>query len=312
MAHSNALGVLPLLGRRIFRVSGPDAAEYLQGLITADIKKATPKQAIFAALLTPQGKVLFDFFILAQDDGYVLDTAEPLAEALFKRLKMYKLRRKVELSEEPHLAVAAQLPGGEDVLIAELNPFDDPRSPALGRRLIATKADIEALPLSGDEAAFYALRQGLGFGELPAEIQADQDFAHETNYPAMNGVAYDKGCFVGQEVLARMKHRGTVRKRLLGVRGTTGISGSGPLEPGAPVMAGEKKLGEIRSAQDTPEGPLGFAMLRLDHLKAALDAGTPLHAGAAPIEVTLPGWLDLPSPATQTDTNTNTGTAESA
>lgn len=259
--------------RAVIALAGPDARTLLQGLITNDIEALAPDRAVYAALLAPQGKIQFDF-ILAEGEGAVLlDCPAELADTLVKKLTMYRLRAKVEIERREQLAVLAAW-DGEDLPGVS---FTDPRLPALGLRSIAPKAE-----LPGDlapAAAYHAHRLALGVPE-GTDFGQDRMFALDADFEELHGVDFKKGCYVGQELTSRMKHRGTARKRLLLLDGESTLPA-----PGTTVMAGDKSVGEIVSTH----GTRGFALIRLDRLDEAGDAA--LTAEGAPVTLSKPDWL---------------------
>lgn len=261
--------------RAVIALSGPDARSLLQGLITNDIEQLSPERALYAALLTPQGKILHDF-ILAEGDGAVLlDCAAEAADALVRRLTMYRLRAKVEIARREQLVVMAAWDGDPLPGIA----FTDPRLRELGLRAIAARA--EAPTDLGLASAYRAHRLALGVPE-GADFAQDKMFALDADLEELHGVDFGKGCYVGQELTSRMKHRGTARKRLLPLASADGA----PLpEAGTPVLAGNGNLGEITMAY----GPHGFALIRLDRWDEAGDA--PLSADGRPVTLSRPEWL---------------------
>ena len=261
--------------RAVIALSGQDARTLLQGLITNDIEKLAPGRALYAALLTPQGKVLFDFIIVEGDGAVLLDCAAVTADALAKRLTMYRLRAKVEIERRPQLVVMAGW-GGESLPgIA----FTDPRLAALGTRSIMAAA--EAPTPNQTTEAYRAHRLNLGAPES-ADFGQDRMFALDADLEQLQGVDFKKGCYVGQELTARMKHRGTARKRLLPI---VTADGAALPAPDTAVTAGGKGVGEISSAY----GPRGFALIRLDRLEEAGDA--PLQAGEQSVTLLKPNWL---------------------
>lgn len=253
-----------LSDRSIVALSGPDARTLLQGLITNDIGQLAPDHPLYAALLTPQGKMLFDFLISEGDGAVLLDCAATSAEVLAKRLTMYRLRAKVEIAVRPQLAII----WGEGL--------DDPRHPALGKRSIVARAETGAEPSD----AYLENRLKLGIPE-GADFGSDKMFALDVGLEELHGVSFDKGCYVGQELTARMKHRGTARKRLLL------IESDGALPPGGTgVTASGQSLGEIASTY----GSRGFALVRLDRLEES--AGAPCEAGGVAVRLVKQSWLD--------------------
>jgi tRNA-modifying protein YgfZ len=245
-----------LTDRGVIAVSGAEARSFLQGLVTSDMSKVAPGRPAYAALLTPQGKILFDFLVGEADGTLLLDCRREARDALVKRLSLYKLRAKV--------AIAAR----EDLMVVTAGP-DDPRLAALGPRSVVPFAPVE----SGD-AAYLEKRLELGVPE-GADFGSGSLFTLDAGLDALNGVAFDKGCYVGQELTARMKHRGTDRKRLLPLATADGS----PL-PLGPVTSGGTESGSVTAAY----GQRGFALLRLDRLEGLAVAGVP-------VIVSRPGWL---------------------
>lgn len=190
-----------LKDRALLRISGEEARPFLQGLITQDVPGLEPGKPRWAGLLTPQGKALFDFILWADGDDILIDCEVAQAEALARRLTLYRLRRKVEISREEHLAVHWSLDAKDKPL--------DPRLPALGHRWLA--------PADGGDAfaAFRAHRLSLGVAEGVQEIGSDKTLWLEANAEELNGVDYTKGCYVGQENTARMHYRQKVNRRLV-------------------------------------------------------------------------------------------------
>jgi len=275
--------------RAVLRVTGEAARNFLQGLITNQIDQAKPGSAIHAGLLTPQGKILVDFFVLPAGDGFLLELAKAKLADLTQRLTVYKLRTQVAFAEEPSLRVAASW--GSPPLLAEgAIAYADPRLPELGFRiLLPTDADISALGCAlASEDEYHARRIALGVPEGGRDYIFGDAFPHEAMFDQLNGVDFKKGCFVGQEVVSRMEHRGTARKRVVGVEG----EGQLPM-PGTEIMAGSMPIGTLGSVK----GNSGLALLRLDRAEEAKAAGTPLRAGEVTIAVRVPAWARFKSPA---------------
>jgi folate-binding protein YgfZ len=256
--------------RAVIALSGVEARPLLQGLITNDINRLAPERGIYAALLTPQGKITTDFLIAEGDGALLLDCAAAAADTLVKKLKLYRLRAKVEIELRPQLGVYVgfQTEG--------LIGFSDPRLAALGPRGIGAVAEMPArLP---DATAYHAARLALGVPEA-ADFGGEAIFALDSGLDELNGVAFDKGCYVGQELTARMKHRGTARKRLLVV------AADGELPPaGSAIGDGTTVVGEISSSY----GATGFALIRLDRLEET--KGT-LTAAGIPVSLRKQDWL---------------------
>ena len=266
--------------RGVLRVSGAEARGFLQGLFTCDLERVAPGNPAFGALLTPQGKIIVDFILSAKDDAFWLDVPAPLADDLLKRLRLYRLRAQIELTDlSETLGVAAIW--GEATRPAGAQP--DPRHPGLGARLIAERAMLAKTP--GERAAYEAQRIACGIPQGGADFAYGEAFPHEANMDLIGGVDFKKGCYVGQEVVSRVHHRGTARRRIL----TAELAGPAPA-PGTPVLAGEAEVGVLCSTA----GPHALASIRLDRADDAKAAGTPLTAGG--IALTLGA---LPSRAPQ-------------
>ena len=249
-----------LAHRGFIRVSGMDARAFLQGLVTCNIETVTPEQAAFGALLSPQGKILFDFFIYAEPDGFILDCPAALATDLLKRLSLYKLRAKItleNLSDTLHVQAA-----WDDSAAQGCN---DPRDPALGRRVLSAGA----APETPDDSAYHTRRITLGLAEGGLDYLYGDTFPHEANFDRTGGVDFHKGCYVGQEVVSRMQHKTQVRKRVVPVC----FDGSA-LPLGADIVAGDLNIGRMGSSI----AGQGLALLRLDR---ADEAGSLTCAGRA-------------------------------
>ena len=238
--------VLP--DRAVIEITGPDAATFLQGLVTNDVTKASGTDAVYAALLTPQGKIIHDFLIAAIDGGLLLDCAKASAADLAARLKKYKLRAKVTIAERPDRAVIASsepLEGG----------IADPRLLALGFRA------YQITTVDGNDAAYHAHRIALGVPDS-SDIAPETLFPLDCNFEELHGVDFAKGCYVGQELTARMKHRATARRRILPVSAPT------LPPPGTPLTLGATEIGDMTGSL----GSRGLAIVRLDRLGTATEA----------------------------------------
>jgi folate-binding protein YgfZ len=246
--------------------------------------------AIHAGLLAPQGKILFDFFVLADGDGYLLDCASVQAAALMQRLNFYRLRAKVEIGEEPSLSVAAAWGDEVPKLPDAAHVYPDPRLPTLGFRILLPKsanaADLGCAVVT--EADYLATRIALGVPEGGRDYAYGDTFPHEAMFDQLAGVDFDKGCYVGQEVVSRMQHRGTARKRVVGIEGEAALPASGTF-----IVAGATPIGTLGSVSGTS----GLALLRLDRAEEAKGAGQPLRAGGVTVEVRIPAWARFRTPA---------------
>lgn len=294
-------GHVVLTGRGILRVAGEDAQDFLQGLFSNDMRKAGPTRALHAALLTPQGKYLFDMFVFRPEaETFLLDTEAARMDDLLRRLTLYRLRAKVVIDDvsEAFTACAAIGPDVATRFDLEATPGRaraladgmiavDPRLAALGLRAVLPHEraaevmaahDLPPLPF----VAYDRLRLAHGVADGTRDLLVDKSILLESGFDELNGVAFDKGCFVGQELTARTKHRALIRKRLLPVT----IVGPAP-EFGTPVRQGDREVGDMRSHA----GELGLALLRLDALTRAGEA--PLRCGEATLQPHIPDWAHI-------------------
>ena len=274
------VSITVLTNRAVVGVEGADARDFLHALLTCDLLPLTTGQAAYGALLTPQGKILFDLFALATEAGFLLDAAAATAEDLVKRLTMYRLRRKLEIGRKADLAVAAVWGGEMPPDFEGAMLFRDPRAAGMGWRAIGPMARLEAAA-TADWDRYEAHRMALGIADSGRDIGSGQLFPHEANLDQLNGVSFTKGCYVGQEVVSRMEHRGTARSRIVPVR-----FDSRDIAPETAISAGGRSLGRILS---TMHGR-GLALLRLDRAEAARAAGEEFLAGDMPITIERPEW----------------------
>lgn len=259
--------------RALIRLAGGDRQKFLQGLITQDIEQLAPNRPLFAALLTPQGKILFEFFIFEDGPHYFLDCTRDLAPGLLKRLTLYKLRADISLSLDESLYVCTAGGAFEARVCGR-----DPRLEALGWRGLTDECPPP------DDGAYSERRITLGAPELGADFRPETMFLTDVNYDALGAVSYKKGCFVGQEVSSRMKRKGDIRKRTL-----IASFDSGTLQAGDKLTAGQTSLGEIVSAR----GATGLAIVRMDRLAVAIESGAPIVSGHTPVQLRLPEYLEI-------------------
>jgi folate-binding protein YgfZ len=283
-----------LEGRAVLAIAGPDRVGFLQGLVSNDVTRASNERAIYAAFLTAQGKYLHDFMLVERDETLWLDGEAPRLADLKRRLSLYRLRAKVTLDERPDLAVAAILDGpalglpaepGAARLLDKGVAFTDPRLPALGARAILPRDDIRpTLSAAGlDEAEFAEYdrrRLALGIPDGSRDLVLDKTILLEAGFDELNGVDWNKGCYIGQELTARTKYRGLIKKRLFPVR----IDGPAP-DSGVLIMQDGHEAGEMRSSRDG----MGLAVLRVE----ALGNGE-LTASEAVVVPSTPDWMRLP------------------
>jgi folate-binding protein YgfZ len=280
--------------RAVVRVTGEDAARFLHGVVTNSVEALAPGAAVFAALLTPQGKIVVDFHVIAaasdEGGGFVLDAPAALADELIRKLNFYKLRAKVQVEARPDLAVAVVLdraPTEEVGLV-----FLDPRHAGLGWRVILpAEGAAKALEAAGaklvEPQTWQGRRLSLGVPEGGRDFIYGDTFPHEANMDLLGGVDFHKGCFIGQEVVSRVERRDVARKRVVPVAFADGAP-----EPGAEVKAGERALGFMGSAA----GRLGLALLRLDRADEAIKAGEKVIAGGVELQLVKPDWANFPFP----------------
>ena len=286
-----------LTDRGVIKVSGEDARAFLNGLVTTDVTLLRPGLGRFGALLTPQGKITVDFLITEAPDGhgggFLIDASRPLAKGLADKLGFYKLRAKVAVENLSDSLGVLAVWGGEPSMKPDLS-FADPRIEALGWRILVPEelkqkvADLIGADLV-DEAAYEAHRIATGVPRGGLDFMYSDAFPHEANMDRLHGVDFDKGCYVGQEVVSRMQHRGTARTRIVRIT----LEDFSP-ETGATVLAGDKPVGTMGSTG----GGHGIALVRTDRVADALDAGLKLSAGGLALRLTDPN--DVRTPPKQT------------
>ncbi len=272
--------IAELADRAVLKVAGEEAEGFLQNVVTSDMTDLADGSATYAALLTPQGKLLFDFIVIKVPVGYLIDCSRSQQPQLTQRLTMYKLRSQVTIEAVDDAKVFAAW-GGDAPDAATV--YADPRSDAMGWRAIGE------LTVNSDPSEYHAHRIGLGIADSDCDIGSGQIFPHEGNLDQLGGVSFSKGCFIGQEVVSRIEHRGTARTRFVIAKAAA------TLTPNADVTAGERSIGTIKSVA----GKQGLALIRLDRAGKALAEGTPITAGGLAIEIALPDWaqFEIPKPA---------------
>jgi folate-binding protein YgfZ len=264
----------PLPARGVIALSGADRVGFLNGLVSNDVALAAPGRAVWAALLSPQGRYVIDFFIFYDDERLLLDVPRGGVAELMKSLSRYRLRAAVALddaSESLHVYAAWN---GMPPPVPVTAP--DPRLREAGFRMLSPE------PLAGNASAadYDAFRQDLGLPDGPPDLEPGKTLLLEAGFDELGGVAWDKGCYMGQELTARTKYRGLVKRRLLPVL----LDAPAP-PPGTPILADGAEVGTIRSAV----GQMALAMLRLDALQK------PLIAGSALVTPKIPSWMTLPA-----------------
>ena len=260
--------------RAVLSLEGAEAENFLHNLVTADILGLAEGEARYAALLTPQGKILFDFFVVKSAEGYLLDCAASQLEELTKRLMFYRLRAKVVITERKDLevGVSPERPAG-------MMAYTDPRTSLIGWRVIAEKGKLP--PGTG----YDQTRIALGLADSDGDIGSGELFPHEANFDQLGAVSFTKGCYIGQEVVSRMEHRATGRSRILPVT----FDGAAPPR-GAVIKSADKIIGTVLSSA----GRAALALLRLDRMA---EATGPLLTDAVRVHVHKPAWIkyDVPS-----------------
>ena len=268
--------IAPLPDRSVIVIDGADRVAFLQGLVSNDVAAAAPGQAVWAALLTPQGKWIADFLILSDGERLLLDVERAQADMLVTHLGRFRLRSKVTLRHAAADFAVHAAWGGRPEPAAGLVIAADPRLAEAGWRVLA------AVPLAANATAadWNAHRLALGLPDGSADMEAGKSILLEAGFDELHGVSWSKGCYMGQELTARTKYRGLIMRRLVPVA----IEGEAPA-PGTPVLRDGTEVGTMRSSQDGQ----GLATLRLDAL-----AATTLSCATATLRPLPPAWLRLP------------------
>jgi tRNA-modifying protein YgfZ len=271
---SSHLALLP--DRGVISVSGDDSRDFLDNLITNDMTHLDTVPAIHAGLLTPQGKILFEFFVVRQGDGYLLETGRAGAGDLVKRLQLYRLRAKVALNDLSGSRVVVAGWDGSSPPWPLATIYPDPRAEGLGyRAIMPPELSVKLAAEDEGEAAYHRHRIALGVPEAGRDYALGDAFPHEAGFDRLAGVSFTKGCFVGQEVVARMQHKTVVRKRVVRIEGVA------PLVEGSEVVAGDAVIGRVGSV----DGTHGLALVRLDRALEARRNGVTLVAAGISIVV---------------------------
>lgn len=262
--------------RVLLRISGADAQSFLHGLVTTDINSLPEGEARPGALLTPQGKILFDFLIWRDGDGFLIETDSTAAEALAKRLTLYRLRAAVTISIEGAGVTVFWNPAADGIV--------DGRFARAGVALSRRPGHHG----DGPEEAYHALRIAAGLAQSGLDFPPQDAFPHDALLDLTDGLSFRKGCYVGQEVVSRMQHRGTARRRVAIVSADAALPASG-----TELTANGKPLGMLGSALGTQ----GLAIVRIDRAGDAMAAGIPILAGDVPVSLRLPEWSGLAFPS---------------
>jgi folate-binding protein YgfZ len=272
-----------LKDRALIFVSGPDAEHFLQNILTTDLDILAAGEAKPGALLSPQGKILFDFLISrAGENAFRLECRADISDDFVRRLTLYKLRAKVEIAKAEQVFITVAWGDESTASQSDSMAAADTRFPNGG----VTRSYGETDEL-GDLAAWQALRIASGIAESGSDYQLGDAFPHDVLLDETGGVGFKKGCYVGQEVVSRMQHRGTARRRVLIVRAGLPLPATG-----TEITVAERPVGTLGSNA----GTIGLAIARIDRVKAALDAGQPIMAGEVPVTLTIPDWAKFSFP----------------
>jgi len=276
-----------LTNRALLRVAGDEAREFLQGLVTCDVTQLTPGDINFGALLSPQGKILFDFFIIGSTNGFMIDVEKSMLDDLMRRLIFYRLRAKIDIEPMDDRTQVFAIWGGDPssaTILADGVIGRDPRLADMGMRAYIRRAPDNAA--HKPHADWDQWRVHLGMPEGGKDFSFGDAFPHEALMDQFKGVDFAKGCYVGQEVVSRMQHRGTARKRFIQVFGSDTLP-----DQGTEILAGGKAVGVITSAV----GKQGIANIRLDRASGFTNEGD-VMAGSSPVSLKIQDWCNFDWP----------------
>ncbi|MFM7084508.1 MAG: YgfZ/GcvT domain-containing protein [Hyphomicrobium sp.] len=273
-----------LKDRCCLRITGSDTFKFLQGLLTNDVSLLETQKSIYAGLLSPQGKVLFDFILIKDRDGVIFDVVKSSAVDLIRRLNLYKLRSDIHIEDlSDQYNVIAFFGEGDNLKLREEQTFTDPRLEMLGwRSLIEKTSNVTRIDFE-DDSKYHAHRIRLGVPEGGKDYIFGETYPHEALFDLLHGLSFSKGCYIGQEIVSRMEHRAVIRKRIVVVIGES------HLQQGASVSAAEIEIGRIGSVN----GSLGLALLRVDWINEAQKKGVQLLSMGNPLKIEIPNWVRL-------------------
>ncbi|MFT4347207.1 YgfZ/GcvT domain-containing protein [Bartonella ancashensis] len=275
--------IIFLKNRKIIKITGEDATDFLQSLITTDVKMIEAQKLLPGALLSPQGKVTADFLIGKIDQGYIIDIAESLADAFQRRLLMYKLQKKIDITK----------PLQEVITISwqtEISPYDfnlvffDNRFPEKEKIVRIYGYTPPLIPEHDND--WHKIRIRYAITESSQDYEIGKVFPHDINYDQIDGVSFNKGCYIGQEIVSRMHHRRTARRRILIVKGQN------LLMPRADIKAGNKVLGQLGTCVENE----ALVLMRIDHVKDAMTQEIPLTVNNHPVTVSIPENVNFSFP----------------
>lgn len=289
--------IAELSDRAVIRLSGEDTRKLLQKLITVDFDDVSATRAGYGALLSPQGKIMFDFFLADVDGGYLVDCAGSRKDELIKRLTFYRLRAKMEIEDlSREFKVMAMWGGDVEALDPEAGAatawqggvlYRDPRVAEIGMRAMVPR-EVLIKGEDATEAEYHAHRIAIGLADSEADLASGDLFPHEANFDQFHGVDFAKGCYVGQEVVSRMEHRGTgARKRIVPI-----IVPDGVVAAGEALTAGGKAIGEVLSST----GQQALALVRLDRAESAFEQGHSIEAAGGLVVLQQPSWANYQVP----------------
>ncbi len=286
--------IVTLLDRAVIFVSGSEAKNFLQNIITNDLERLNKMPVIMAALLTPQGKISYEFFILEHDDGFLLETARGGLDELFKKLNLYKLRADVQIEDWSLSHMVVWLDGQDDRGGVHGRLYKDPRHEQMGWRGIVSVEAMAAFseghePGSMDD--YLAHRLMVGMPEGGYDYAFGDIFPHEAGLDILEAIDFQKGCYVGQEIVSRMEHRSTVRKRIVIVEGAKSL----PL-PGTEIRTTQSLIGVLGSGL----GNKGLALVRLDRAGRAIRDGDEMRSEGVPVTLSIPPWAAYKFPVNDT------------
>ncbi|TGP21621.1 MULTISPECIES: folate-binding protein YgfZ [unclassified Mesorhizobium] len=277
-----------LKDRALISVSGPDAEHFLQNILTTDLDALGSGEAKPGALLSPQGKILFDFLVSrAGEDGFRLECRADIADDFVRRLMLYRLRAKAEIAKQDQVLVTTAW--GDDSTASYLDSIGADSTSLVDARFrdVAVRRVHGGSAEGGDLDAWLALRIANGIAESGSDYALGDAFPHDVLLGETGGVGFKKGCYVGQEVVSRMQHRGTARRRVL----IAAAAGALPAT-GTEVTVNGRPVGTLGSVS----GGRGLAIARIDRVKAALDAGDAIMAGNVPVTLAIPAWAKFSFP----------------
>ncbi len=298
----SAINHIILQDRGLLKISGDDTLDFLQGLVTNDVNKLDSEFALYAAILSPQGKYLYDFFLVLLDGDIVIDCEADRVDDLKRKLTIYKLRSKVQFTDINDDFIVLAFIGNNVAKPLKLNnhegfakpflggvAFMDPRITRIGGRAIIPRENaknslIEAGFPEGKADEYDELRIKLGLPDGSRDMVVDKAILLENGFQELNGIDWEKGCYMGQELTARTHYRGLIKKRLMPVQ----IKGPLP-EPGTSIMFGDKNVGEMRSGNKK----WGLALIRLDCYKEISESGDSLSSESTVLRPVKPDWAEF-------------------